>query len=188
MLMRWKTTFVLMSFVLCAGCGSRQATDEEQLGNPPMSIQLSSTAFLEGETIPKTHTCDGKDTSPPLRWNEPPQGTKSFVLICDDPDAPRGTWTHWVLFNVPGDARELTEAVPTSETLPSGATQGKNDFGKLGYGGPAPPSGKPHRYYFKLFALDKTLDLSPGTSKDQVIAAMKGHTLAEGQLMGRYQR
>ncbi len=115
-----------------------------------MSIEVTSTAFKAGETIPKQYTGDGKDRSPPLRWSEPHSGTKSIALICDDPDAPRGTWVHWVLFNLPAQARELEEGVPTKETLGTGAKQGKNDFGNIGYGGPAPPKGKPHRYFFKL--------------------------------------
>jgi Raf kinase inhibitor-like YbhB/YbcL family protein len=153
-----------------------------------MKIELTSTAFGAGENIPKQYTGDGKDVSPPLHWSDPPQGTKSLVLICDDPDAPRGTWVHWVLFNLPGDQRELEEGVPTQEALPSGATQGKNDFRKIGYGGPAPPPGKPHRYFFKLYALDLLLDLAPGAIQSEVVAAMQGHVLAEGQLMGRYGR
>jgi Raf kinase inhibitor-like YbhB/YbcL family protein len=153
-----------------------------------MKIELSSTAFGEGQTISKPYTGDGKDVSPPLRWSDPPQGTKSFALICDDPDAPRGTWVHWVLFNLPADQRALEEAVPAQGELANGAKQGKNDFRKLGYGGPAPPPGKPHRYFFKLYALDTVLDLAPGAAKNQLAAAMKGHILAEGQLMGQYGR
>jgi Raf kinase inhibitor-like YbhB/YbcL family protein len=153
-----------------------------------MKIELSSIAFGEGANIPKLYTGDGKDISPPLRWLEPPQGTKSFVLICEDPDAPRKTWVHWVLYNIPASQRELQEGIPAQEELPSGAKQGKNDFGKIGYGGPAPPPGKPHRYFFKLYALDTQLDLPPGATKDQVVTTMKGHVLAEGQLMGRYGR
>ena len=152
-----------------------------------MSIQLTSPAFREGETIPKQHTGDGADTSPPLRWGDPPEGTRTFALVCDDPDAPRKTWVHWVIFNLPADLRQL-DAVPAREALDSGARQGKNDFGKAGYGGPAPPRGKPHRYFFKLYALDQPLDLPAGATKDQLLAAMKGHGLAEGQLMGKYSR
>jgi Raf kinase inhibitor-like YbhB/YbcL family protein len=153
-----------------------------------MKIELSSAAFGEGANIPKQYTGDGRDASPPLRWSDPPQGTTSFALIGDDPDAPRGTWVHWVLFNLPAEQRELQEAVPAQEVLASGAKQGQNDFGKIGYGGPAPPPGKPHRYFFKLYALDTPLDLAPGATKDQLVTAMKGHVLAEGQLMGRYGR
>jgi Raf kinase inhibitor-like YbhB/YbcL family protein len=153
-----------------------------------MPIELSSSAFREGETIPKQYTGDGTDMSPTLGWSKPPDNTKSLALICDDPDAPRGTWTHWVLYNLPADARTLEERVPTQESLANGAKQGKNDFGRIGYGGPAPPKGKPHRYFFKLYALDRILELKAGASKDQLLAAMKGHVVAEGQLMGRYAR
>ena len=153
-----------------------------------MNFTLTSSAFNEGETIPKLHTGDGKNTSPALHWTDPPEGTKSFALVCDDPDAPRGTWVHWVLFNLPADRRDLEARVPVEETLPSKARQGKNSFGKIGYGGPAPPPGKPHRYFFKLCALDTLLDLPAGATKEQLLAAMKGHVLAEGQLMGRYAR
>ena len=153
-----------------------------------MKIELSSTAFDEEANIPKQYTGDGKNVSPPLRWSDPPPETKSFALICDDPDAPRGTWVHWVLFNLPAEKRQLEESVPAQKGLDEGAKQGKNDFGKVGYGGPSPPAGKPHRYFFKLYALDTTLDLAPEATKDQLLAAMKGHVLAEGQLMGRYGR
>jgi Raf kinase inhibitor-like YbhB/YbcL family protein len=153
-----------------------------------MAITLTSTAFGEGETIPKTYTADGTNVSPPLQWGDPPAGTQSFALIADDPDAPRGTWVHWVLFDLPAGERGLGEGTPAAESLPGGARQGKNDFGKLGYGGPSPPPGKPHRYFFKLYALDKPLSLSPGATKAQVEGAMKGHVLAEGRLMGKYGR
>jgi Raf kinase inhibitor-like YbhB/YbcL family protein len=153
-----------------------------------MSIELTSTAFQPGATIPKPYTGDGADRSPPLRWSEPPSGTKSLALICDDPDAPRGTWVHWVLFNLPGHTRELEEGVPATETLGNGAKQGKNDFGSIGYGGPAPPKGKPHRYVFTLYALDVAVDLLPGATKAQLMDAMKGHILAEGKLVGHYGR
>lgn len=153
-----------------------------------MRIELSSPAFQEGQTIPKQHTGDGADTSPPLHWADPPPATKSLALICDDPDAPVGTWVHWVLFNLPADLRTLDPAVPVDDVLDNGAKQGKNDFGAIGYGGPAPPRGKPHRYFFKLYALDTMLDLPAGATKAQLLAAMKGHVNAEGQLMGTYSR
>ena len=127
-----------------------------------MSIELTSTAFKAEKPIPKQYTGDGTDQSPPLQWSEPPSGTKSIALICDDPDAPRGTWVHWVLFNVPAQTLELEAGVPTTETLANGAKQGKNDFGNIGYGGPAPPKGKAHRYFFKLYALDAALNLPSG--------------------------
>lgn len=151
-------------------------------------MQLTSSAFQEGTTIPKKHTADGADVSPPLTWQGAPQTTKSFALICDDPDAPRGTWVHWVLFNLPADKNESPEGVPTTATLAGGARQGKNDFGKLGYGGPSPPKGKPHRYFFKIYALGAVFDLKEGASKAQLEKAMAGHILAQGQLMGTYGR
>ena len=151
-------------------------------------MKLTSTAFNEGATIPKTFTGDGEDRSPPLNWSDVPGKTKSFALICDDPDAPLGTWVHWVIFNIPADQHELAEGAPSEGTLASGAKQGKNDFKKIGYGGPAPPKGKPHRYYFKLYALDSMLELNEGASKKDVEQAMKGHILASGQLMGLYGR
>ena len=153
-----------------------------------MKLDLTSTAFKEGEPIPKQYTGDGRDLSPPLAWGEQPAGTKSFALIADDPDAPRKTWVHWVLFNVPPATRTLGEGVPKKNDLPDGSKQGKTDFGTVGYGGPAPPPGKPHRYYFKLYALDTTLNLPAGATKPDLDAAMKGHTLAEGQVMGTYKR
>jgi Raf kinase inhibitor-like YbhB/YbcL family protein len=151
-------------------------------------MQLTTPAFNEGDTIPIVHTGDGKDTSPPLSWSGVPENTKSFALICDDPDAPIGTWVHWVLFNIPPDQTSLAEGISTKGVLPDGSRQGKNGWGNLGYRGPAPPKGKPHRYYFKLYALDATLSLDSGATKDQVVAAMKGHIMAEAQLMGHYGR
>ena len=152
-----------------------------------MSLSLQSSAFTHGGVIPKKFACDS-DISPALQWSEPPAGTQSFALIADDPDAPIGTWVHWVIFNIPADQRELAEGVPPDGTLASGAKQGKNDFKKIGYGGPAPPKGKPHRYYFKLYALDSMLELNEGASKKDVERAMKGHILASGELMGLYGR
>ncbi len=151
-------------------------------------MKLTSPAFAEGETIPKEYTADGADVSPPLHWQDISVGTKSLVLICDDPDAPRGIWVHWVLFNLPPDVAELPREMPVEKELPSGAKQGTNDFKKIGYGGPSPPAGKPHRYFFKLYAVDKMLELAAGATKQQVEAAIKGHVLAEGQVMGKYGR
>lgn len=153
-----------------------------------MSIELASAAFQSGTTIPKQYTGDGADQSPPLRWSEPPSGTTSIALVCDDPDAPRRTWVHWVLFNLSAQTRELETGVPATATLGNGAKQGKNDFGNIGYGGPAPPKGKPHRYFFKVYALDAAVDLPAGATKAQLMNTMKGHILAEGQLMGVYGR
>ncbi len=153
-----------------------------------MALSISSTAFQEGESIPARYTCEGDDVSPLLRWDEPPRGTGSLALIMDDPDAPVGVFTHWVILNIPPDSRELPEALATQAELPGGARQGKNDFGRTGYGGPCPPPGRPHRYRFTLYALDQPLDLKAGASKKQVLEAMSGHILAQGQLTGTYQR
>ena len=153
-----------------------------------MTLSVSSSAFQEGEGIPAKYSCEGQDISPPLVWSEAPGQTQSFALIMDDPDAPGRVFTHWVLFNIPSDSRELPEAVPTQSQLSNGALQGRNDFGKIGYGGPCPPPGRPHRYQFTLYALDQPLDLTAGASKKQVLDAMQGHILAQGQLMGTYQR
>ena len=151
-------------------------------------MELKSTVFQEGERIPARYSCQGQDISPPLVWGEVPEQTRSFALIMDDPDAPGGVFTHWVLFNIPPDSHELPEAVPTQSQLPNGALQGKNDFGKIGYGGPCPPPGRPHRYCFTIYALDQPLDLKAGAAKKQVLDAIQGHILAQGQLTGTYQR
>src|SRR5215469_16178794 len=157
---------------LVLGLGCKRSSNQTQPGDSLMSIELTSPAFQPGTAIPKQYTGDGADRSPPLGWSEPPPGTKGLALICDDPDAPRGTWVHWVLFNIPADTRELPETVPPEKLTRAGARQGTNDFGKLGYGGPLPPPGKPHRYYFKIYALDSTLDLKEGATKQQVLKAM----------------
>jgi Raf kinase inhibitor-like YbhB/YbcL family protein len=151
-------------------------------------MKLQSTAFADGSPIPKKHTADGADVSPPLTWSEVPAGTQAFALICDDPDAPRGTWVHWVLYNLPADTTSLPEKMPAAKTLPNGAKHGANDFKKPGYGGPSPPPGKPHRYYFKLYALDAPLQLAEGANKAQVEQAMTGHILEQAQWMGTYVR
>ncbi len=156
-------------------------------GGTAMEIKVSSTVFKEGEMIPKIYTCDGKNISPPLAWTEIPQGAKCLALISDDPDAPRGTWVHWVLFNIPADVKDLSENVPRRSTLSNGARQGINDSHGLGYDGPCPPSGT-HRYYFKLYALDVVLTVESGATKVQLLKAMEGHILGTGELMGRYKR
>ena len=152
-----------------------------------MAIDLKSPAFEEGSAIPTRYTCDGQDISPPLSWSSVPDDTRSLALVTYDPDAPGGTFVHWVLFNLPPDARELAEDIPDQETLPSGAAQGVNGFGKVGYMGPCPPSGT-HRYFFEIYALDTTLDLGAGTTREDLDGAIQGHVLAEGRLMGTYQR
>jgi Raf kinase inhibitor-like YbhB/YbcL family protein len=151
-------------------------------------LELKSPAFIQGGKIPRQATCDGGDISPALSWSESPQGTQSFALITEDPDAPSGTFVHWVVYNLPANARSLPERIPGSEEIPGGGMQGTNDFPATGYEGPCPPPGKPHRYFFKLYALDSKLDLKAGARKLEVEQAMKGHVLAQGQLMARYGR
>lgn len=152
-----------------------------------MAMQLTSSAFKEGGSIPVQYTCDGKNISPPLKWSNVPQGTKSLALICDDPDAPHGTFVHWVLYSIPPAVTELKENVPPDSQLSNGAKHGMPGFNRLGYGGPCPPSGK-HRYFFKLYALDFVPALSPGATKEALLKVMDGHILEMAQLMGTYQR
>ncbi|MGC8602525.1 MAG: YbhB/YbcL family Raf kinase inhibitor-like protein [Desulfomonilaceae bacterium] len=159
----------------------------ETKGGRTMNIEVTSTAFQDGAMIPKVYTCDGQNISPPLSWSGVPTQTKSIALIMDDPDAPRGTWVHWVLFNIPPDTKDLPEKTPLGPSLANGARQGMNSWPKLGYGGPCPPSGI-HRYYFKIYALDLVLPQQTGMTKAQLIKAMEGHILAQGQLMGKYTR
>jgi Raf kinase inhibitor-like YbhB/YbcL family protein len=161
--------------------------------NPPkvMNLQITSTAFSEGQPIPAKYSCEGSDISPPLKWipqGGTPANTKSFALIADDPDAPVGTWVHWVLYDLPPNTTELPEAVAKTRFTSSGAKQGLNSWPRLGYGGPCPPPGKPHRYFFKLYALDLEPALAPGLSAAKLQQAMQGHILAQGQWMGKYQR
>jgi len=153
-----------------------------------MTIRVSSPAFQEGQPIPTKFTCDGPDNSPALEWGDLPLGTKSLALIADDPDAPGRTWVHWVCYDLPPQTRSLPQGVRPTETFEGGAKQGRNDFGRLGYGGPCPPPGKAHRYFFKVYALDTVLGLTSGATKQELLRAMTGHVLAEGQLMGTYQR
>jgi len=154
----------------------------------PMAFTLTSSAFTEGAPIPAKHTCDGADVSPPLAWSGAPSGAAAFALIMDDPDAPAGTWVHWVLYDLPARSSALAENVAKTEALKDGAVQGRNDFPRTGYGGPCPPPGKAHRYFFKLYALDAPLGLKPGATKRDVERAMQGHVLATAQLMGTYAR
>jgi Raf kinase inhibitor-like YbhB/YbcL family protein len=153
-----------------------------------MHFELTSPAFLDGHLMPRLFTADGKNISPPLKWSGPPPNTQSYALLCEDPDAPRGTWTHWLAFNLPAETRELSESVPHVAQLPNGTRQGTNDFDKAGYGGPSPPQGPAHRYRFTLIALDKLLDLPAGVGKGQLLAAMTDHIVGECSLTGLYGR
>jgi len=152
-----------------------------------MAFQITTTAFRDGSSIPKRFTCDGSDVSPALSWGDPPAGTISLAIIADDPDAPAGTWVHWVLYDLPADTRKLPEGVAKDRELPNGALQGRNDFGKIGYNGPCPPRGSEHRYFFKLYALDSRTGLKAGATKSELERAMKGHVLAQAQLVGKFQ-
>jgi len=148
---------------------------------------IESPAFADGEAIDPDYTCDGSDVSPQLEWHGAPRGTRSFVLISDDPDAPVGTWVHWVYYDIPATVSGLPEAFPPDERPELGGAQGMTDFRRIGYGGPCPPSGT-HRYYFRLYALDTMLGLSPGATKRQVLQAAAGHVLAKTEVMGTYSR
>lgn len=153
-------------------------------------LEITSAAFSDGGPIPRGHTCDGADLSPPLGWTGVPESTKSFALIVDDPDAPGGTWVHWVLYGLPASVTSLPSGVPTEPEIaqPVTAKQGLNDFGRSGYGGPCPPEGPAHRYFFQLYALDADVDVPPGAAKGVLLRAMKGHVLEEARLVGRYGR
>lgn len=152
------------------------------------TLQLKSSSFQAGTDIPRKHTCDGNDVSPALSWSGAPVGTRAFALIADDPDAPGATWVHWVIYDLPVETKELAEALPATETLTNGAKQGINDFHKVGYGGPCPPPGLPHRYFFKLYALDAPSALKPRATKQQLLDAIENHIIGEAELMGRYKR
>lgn len=153
-----------------------------------MAFTIRSSAFAPGTEIPRKHTCEGADVSPPLQWSEAPVGTKGFALICDDPDAPAGTWVHWVVYGIPPEATGLAEAVPASPRLPDGSLQGRNDFGRVGYGGPCPPPGAPHRYFFRLYALRSRPALEPGLTKAACLKAIQGQLIATAECMGTYRR
>jgi len=183
--------FSTLLFALLA-CANRSTTaPPEPATNKPqekkMEINVESSAFKEGQSIPKQYTCDGVNISPPLEWKGVPKNAKTLAIICDDPDAPAGTWVHWVVYNLSANDMGLIENTPATEKLTGGGLQGKNDFGKIAYGGPCPPSGM-HRYFFKMYALDAELDLRPGATKSDLLKAMEGHIVAQGQLMGTYSR
>ena len=193
--------FLLLAILLVSCASTITASPENPATFPPtlsseapatevtMSLELTSNAFVNGQSIPAKYACTGRNISPALSWNDPPAGTQSFALIVDDPDAPMGTWVHWVLFNIPADARSLQEDLPiTGKNVdPNAIYVGKNSSGNIGYDGPCPPSGT-HRYYFKLYALDTTVNLLPGATKEQVLKEMEGHILTQGELMGTFSK
>jgi Raf kinase inhibitor-like YbhB/YbcL family protein len=195
--LRYAFPVLILIFVLVlTACGGDKTTTPATTTEPTTmttitggdEMIITATAFEDGGEIPAAYSCDGQDKSPELNWMNVPEGTQSFALILDDPDAPGGTFTHWVIFNIPAGATGLVENSAKIGELPDGSLQGKNGFGAIGYGGPCPPSGSSHRYYFTLYALDTPLVLASGATKAQVMAAMEGHVLAEAELMGNYQR
>ena len=163
------------------------ATEEEDPAVEEVDFKLTSSAYLQGDPIPASYSCDGENTSPRLAWTNPPEDTQSFALIFDDPDAPGGTWVHWVLFNLPAEVRSLPANVPPDATLANGAVHGSNSWDSIGYGGPCPPGGE-HRYFMKLYALDSALELEVGATKEQLLEAMENHIVTEAELMGTYSR
>ncbi len=175
----------LMCFIILLNPNTSQ--NREKKGGKIMKMILTSPAFQPGGMIPPKYTCDGNDVSPALAWSGIPDGTRSIAIICDDPDAPGGDWVHWVIFNIPPDATGLPEAQSEGRNPGGNLRQGINDFGNPGYGGPCPPGGV-HRYYFKIYALDTFIDQPGGCTKKQLLAAMKDHVIAAGELMGRYTR
>jgi hypothetical protein len=176
---------LLLWILLVSACTSNAAPTSEV----DMALELKSDAFVNGQSIPAKYSCTGKNISPALTWSEPPAGTQSFALIVDDPDAPMGTWVHWVLYNIKPDRRSLQEDLPvTGKNIdPNAVFVGKNSSGKIGYDGPCPPSGT-HRYYFRLYALDTTIGLLPGATRDKILKEMEGHILAQGELMGTFSK
>jgi Raf kinase inhibitor-like YbhB/YbcL family protein len=176
-------------FVAVVGCLAVTAGNTAGCaGGGTVSLEMKSADFTAGGNIPRQFICDGADMSPVLEWGAPPAGTQSLALIADDPDAPVGTWVHWVIFDMPANLRGLPQNFPKREQAGDGSRQGRNDFGKIGYGGPCPPAGQVHRYFFKLYALDAKLNLKPGATKKEVEQTMQGHVLARGEYMGRYSR
>lgn len=184
---------VIVVMVIATSIVLRQQPSPEEPTTPAaeeelVALSIHSSAFDDGDSIPQKYTCDGEDISPPLLWMGAPNGTETFTLIVDDPDAPLGVFTHWVLFNLPEDVEALPEGVPRLGTLEFGGVQGMNDFGNIGYGGPCPPPGKPHEYRFHLYALDTDLKLVEGASKQDLLKAMDDHVLAEAEITGVYGR
>ena len=189
-------TLLIACAALLPGCRRQEspppAGERPTQGERPMTMMITSSAFAHGSPMPARHTGDGQDLSPPLAWSGVPAGAVELALICDDPDAPRAEpWVHWVLHKIPASASGLAEGVPPSERLssPSGAMQGMNTWPVVGYRGPAPPRGHGvHHYRFHLYALDAALELQPRLTKAELLKAMKGHILAEAELVGTYQR
>jgi len=196
--MRLKETICTAVLVVLAtgfaGCDQRgqeivaSGEGEESMAVKTEEIRVSSEAFDNRQAVPRKYTGQGKDISPPLNWESGPKGTETFAIIVDDPDAPGKTWVHWVVYNIPGDVTSLPEGASPGGQLPGEALEGRTDFGKNQYGGPMPPGGESHRYYFKVYALDSAVDLGEGATKQELLDAMDGHVLANGQLVGTYKK
>ena len=179
-----RSTGIILAVLALAGVPSMMFT-ARQAGSHP-AFTLSSTSFSSHGSIPSRYTCSGQNVSPDLRWSGPPKGAVAYALIVTDPDAPSHTWVHWVAYNLPAAERELPGGIAKGKQIHTGGIQGLNDFHDLGYGGPCPPPGKPHRYFFTLYALNAPLPLPPGATRRQVEEAMKGHVLAQAVLMGMF--
>ena len=185
MLRSLQTVIILLAIVLSACSHDSKPTTKKPQATLA-DLEVGSVAFLEGQAIPDRYTCDGENSSPPVQWTGAPKSTKSFALICDDPDPPGGAWVHWVIFDIPATSRELGE--PGTAGIPADAVQGMNDFNQEGWGGPCPPAGAPHRYVFSVYALNTELKLKAGSTKKDVLAAMENHIVGEGRLTGVYLR
>ena len=183
---QWQRLLAGLCLLVLVGCRGAEPQGEPVVTSDS-ALSPTSAAFEDGAAIPAQYTCDGADISPPLEWGDPPPNTGSFALIMDDPDAPIGTWVHWVIYDLPAEARSLAEGVPGEPHLAGGGVQGRNSWPKTGYGGPCPPSGT-HRYFFKLYALDVVLGAGPGLTKKELLEEMGGHILAQAQLVGTYSR
>ncbi len=179
---------ILVASVACSTPSSPASTETPTSQPQTSEFSLTSSAFRSGEAIPAQYTCDGQSVSPALSWSGVPQNTRAFALVVDDPDAPSGTFTHWVAFNIPADARGLPENVAKTDRMDNGGIQGRNSSGRLGFTGPCPPPGNPHHYHFMLYALDAPLNLQPGATKQDVLKAAEGHILAQAELVGTYHR
>ncbi len=182
-----QTSALIILAVLTAVATISIAQEPDTLQTQPV-FSISSLSFSNGGAIPKQHTCSGENFSPPLQWRNPPNGAKSFALIADDPDAPMGVFVHWVIYNLPADTCGLSEKASPQGALLEGCVEGVNDFKRIGYSGPCPPPGKPHRYFFKLYALDTVVDIPGKATKALLIQKMQGHILDQAELVGLFGR
>lgn len=183
-----RTVMTLTACAAVCAAANPPPVPKDAKGGASVNFTLSSAAFSNGQPLPIRYTGFDADISPPLKWSDPPQGTRSFVIICDDPDAPTGDWVHWVLYDIPPATRSLAENQPRTDTLFGSAVQGINDFREVGYWGPATPPGKPHRYFFRIFAVDKLISLPLGATKRMVLNAIEGHVLANAEIHATFRR